>query len=156
MKKIKRALFLSGLMALSGCGHPPPVGINLDQAKAFADKVALDYFDNNSDDLYPKLDIGFRSQVHNAGDLKKVLEHIRALYGKPQSYDFKIATYGNHSTESGPKPFVNIWYILKTDKYPKGDYYLKIQAVEADGATFLDLGGIGVLNFPEGLPNYLK
>ncbi len=156
MKKIEKIFPFLFVLILAGCGNPPPVGINLDQAKAFADKVALDYFDNNSDDLYPKLDIGFRGQVHNAGDLKKVLDHIRSLYGKPQSYDFKIATYGNHPTQSGPKPFVNIWYILKTDKYPKGDYYLKIQAVQADGATFLDLGGIGVLNFPDGLPTYLK
>lgn len=156
MKKVKKAFLLSSFLALAGCGAPPPVGINLDKAKLFADGVALDYFDNNSVDLYPKLDIGFRSQVHNAGDLKKVMDHIRALYGKPVSYDFKVATYGNHATESGPKPFVDIWYILKTDKYPKGDYFLKIQAVEADGATFLDLGGIGVLNFPDGLPTYLK
>ncbi|HVM32875.1 MAG TPA: hypothetical protein VMU88_07055 [bacterium] len=156
MRGLKKVLGLGMALALAGCNHPPPVEINVDQAKAFADKVALDFFDNNGQSLYPKLDQGFKFKVHDAKDLQKVLDHVRFLYGKPASYDFKVATYGNHATESGPKPYVVLWYILKTDRYPKGDHYLKIEVVQAEGATFLDLGGIGVLDFPDGLPAYLK
>ncbi len=157
MTSPKKLSFLLLLFPLAGCfSGPPPVPINVDQAKQFADQVALDYFDNDVHDLYPRLDLGFKSEVHNENDLKAVLHHIRFLYGTPIAYDYKVATYGHRPTDSGPKAYVDLWYILRTKQYPKGDHYLKIEVVQAQGATFLDLGGLGILTFPDGLPAYLK
>jgi hypothetical protein len=155
IKKIFPFLFL---IPLAGCGlsSPPRVEINVDQAKTLGDQVALDYFDENSQDLYPRMDLGFKNKIHNEADLKAVLHHIHFLYGNPTAYDFKVTTYGHRSTESGLKSYVDVWYILRTRSFPKGDHYLKIEVVQADGATFLDVGGLGILTFPDGLPTYLK
>ncbi|HET9869651.1 MAG TPA: hypothetical protein VFR02_04015 [bacterium] len=152
----RRSLVLGAVLFLAGCGQPPPVGIDLLEAKKIADQTALDYFDANAKDLYPRLDARFHSQVHDPADLARVIRHIRFLYGKPVAYDYKAATRGQHEGPDGITPYVDLWYVLRTDKYPKGDHYLKIEVVQAQGATFPDLGGFGVLDFPDGLPAYLQ
>ena len=157
MKIVKKYFLFPILILAAGCGAPPPIEINVEQAKHLGDQVALDYFDNDSRDLYPKLDLGFKSKIHKESDLKEVLSHIRFLYGTPTAYDYKIATYGHRAMESGSKSYVDLWYILRTSQYPKGDHYLKIEVMQAEGTTaLLDVAGLGVLNFPDGLPSYLK
>ncbi|MGH7740198.1 MAG: hypothetical protein ACREL1_08650 [bacterium] len=153
---LKKNILLLSLIFVIGCGSAPPLEINLEQAKKLGDKVALDYFDNNSKDLYPRLNEGFHTEVHNAKDLAKVLHRIRFLYGEPTSYTYKVVTYGHRLMGAEQKSYADVWYVLRTKLYPKGDHYLKIEVLQADGATFLDVGGFGVLDFPKGLPAYLK
>jgi len=143
---------------MAGCGPeaPPTPPLDLEKGKQLSDAAALDYFDDNSASLYQKLDAGFLTEVKSPQDLKKVLEHIRFLYGKPVAYDYQAATSGNRREGYEDKPFLDFWYRLRTTRYPSGNYFLKIEVVRAQGASFEDIGGFGVLTFEKDLPPYLK
>jgi hypothetical protein len=152
-------LFVGMLILLgTGCGpvQPPPLPLDLEQGKKLSDVVALDYFDNNSADLFQKLDAAFLTQVKGPNDLKKVLRHIRFLYGDPVAFDYQAATSGNRQEGYEEKPYLDFWYRLRTTRYPKGNYFLKIEIVRAQGAAFEDVGGFGVLTFDQDLPSYLQ
>jgi hypothetical protein len=157
---MKRFLLVAWIWALQGIGcgpvQPPPEPLDLEQGKKLSDTVALDYFDDNSADLFQRLDAAFLTQVKGPDDLKKVLRHIRFLYGDPVAYDYQAATSGNRQEGYAEKPYLDFWYRLRTTRYPKGNYFLKIEVVRAQGASFQDVGGFGVLTFDQDLPAYLQ
>ena len=46
---------------------------------------------------------------------------------------------------------------MKTTKYPKGKYFLKIEVVANAQATAIDVSGFGFFDFKDGnVPDYLR
>lgn len=157
------ALFLAVLpvLFLAGCGpksEPPLPEIDFDKAKAISDAVADDLVREDMKDLSDKLDVGFSTLVKGPDDLKKVVEKMYGVYGKPLKCDYKVAQSGVRQDDTWKRPTRTFFYAVKTTKYPMGKYFLKVEVARSFSGGFLDVSGFGFFTFKQdvAVPNYLK
>lgn len=146
---------------LSGCGQksePPLPEIDYNKAKVLSDAVADDLIRGNVNDLSDKLDVGFHLVIKGPADLKRVVEKMYGLYGRPLKCDFKVAQSGVRTDDTWKRFSRTFYYAVKTTKYPMGKYFLKVEVVRAFNGGFLDVSGFGFFTFKEGVdvPSYLK
>jgi hypothetical protein len=120
-----------------------------------SDAVAGALVRGDTKSLFALLDTGFRTVVSNEVDLRKFLDGMNEKFGQPLEIDFK------HSLDSrrvdGPSNRVSkvFWYAVKTTKYPKGKYFLKIEIVQSDSNRDLVTSGFGLLTFQD-IPKFLQ
>lgn len=146
---------------LAGCGpksEAPLPEIDFVKAKAISDSVADDLVREDVKDLSDKLDVGFTLVVKSPDDLKKVMEKMYGLYGRPLKCDYKVAQAGSRTDDQWKRPTRTFFYAVKTTKYPMGKYFLKVEVARSFNGGFLDVSGFGFFTFKEGaaVPNYLK
>lgn len=161
--RVITALFLAALPALfaAGCGSKsdtPIPEIDFDKAKAISDAVADDLVRKDIKDLSDKLDVGFTTIVKGPDDLRKVVEKMYGLYGRPLKCDYKVAQAGVRTDATWKRPTRTFYYAVKTTKYPMGKYFLKVEVARSFNGGFLDVSGFGFFTFKEGapVPSYLK
>jgi len=150
---------LTGILLLLGAGACGPVGfdrpLEYKPSRTVSDAVAGALIRGDTKSLLALLDEGFRTVVSNEGDLRKFLDGMNERFGQPQEIDFK------HSLDSrrvdGPSNRVSkiFWYAVKTTKYPKGKYFLKVEIVRSETDRALVTSGFGLLTF-EKTPRFLQ
>jgi len=154
---ITRSLGVVALLLWTGaCG---PVGfdrpLEYRPSRIVSDAVAGALVRGDTKSLFALLDEGFRTVVSNEGDLQKFLAGMDGQFGQPLEIDFK------HSLDSrrvdGPSNRVSkvFWYAVRTTKYPKGKYFLKVEIVRSDSGKDLVTSGFGLLTF-EKIPKFLQ
>ncbi|HJT23576.1 MAG TPA: hypothetical protein VJ873_03315 [bacterium] len=146
---------------IAGCGSksdPPLPEIDFNKAKAISDAVADDLVRKDVNDLSDKLDVGFHAIVKGPDDLRKVVEKMYSLYGRPLKCDYKVAQSGVRTDATWKRSTRTFFYAVKTTRYPMGKYFLKIEVVSAFNGGFLDVSGFGFFTFKEGVevPSYLR
>ncbi|HEY5038745.1 MAG TPA: hypothetical protein VIJ93_06725 [bacterium] len=152
-------LILPLMSLLSSCGKPkvdlqaPP---EPGAARTLSDVVAEDLVKKNSQDLYSRLDWGFQNIVRSPMDVEKVLEKMFAQYGQPVQCEIKVSQLGQKMDGLQMRPTRVFWYAVKTTKYPKGKYFLKVEIIRSVGGSTIDVSGFGFLSFEKGTPSYLK
>ncbi len=153
-------LSLSLVLFISACGDPEPPPqkpVEYEAAKVISDAVAKDLLNDDIVDVYNRLDMGFKTIVKDANDVKKNLENGYIAPGRPLEFEFKISKIGTRVDGSWVRPCRTFWYAAKTKKFEKGTYFLKVEIVPAIGGGPLDVSGIGLLTFKEGkVPSYLQ
>jgi hypothetical protein len=157
----RRPLFLILLLMIffPACGRPrvdPQTPPDPGAARTLSDVVAEDLVKKNSQDLYSRLDWGFQNIVRNPADVEKVLEKMFTQYGQPVQCEIKASQPGQKMDGLQIRPTRVFWYAVKTTKYPKGKYFLKIEIIRSVGGSILDVSGFGFLSFEKGTPSYLK
>jgi hypothetical protein len=142
------------------CGPVPEPGLpELDpgQSRAVADAVANDLIGNNSKDLFNHLDAGFYSIVRDEKEMETALQKMYGVYGQPLECDYKTAKSGTRVDGTWKRSKKDFFYAVKTTKYPKGKYFLKIEVVPNAQATMIDVSGFGFFEFKDDhIPDYLR
>ena len=156
---MRTARALTALLLLLGVGACGPVGfdrpLEYKPSRTVSDAVAGALVRGDTKSLFALLDTGFRTVVSSEGELQKFLDGMDEKFGRPQEIDFK------HSLDSrrvdGPSNRVSkvFWYAVKTSKYPKGKYFLKVEIVQSDSGRALVTSGFGLLTF-EKTPKFLQ
>ena len=152
-------LFTFPAMLLGGCQEAaPPAMKPLDytQSRDVADAIANDLIQNDVKDLFKRLDVGFQMVVKNEDDVKKVLQKMYAESGPPIECDFKISKTTIRKDGVWERPCRVLWYAVRTKKFEKGKYFLKVEIVPAFGGKTLDTSGFGILSFKGDVPEYLQ
>lgn len=148
------SLFHSGGQAPSPTPFPE---VDFTKAKALSDAVTDDLAKGNVKDLLGRLDLGFHMMVKDEGDLRKVVDKMDGLYGRPVQWVFKVSNTGIRQDGQWKRPSRTFYYAVKTDKYPMGKYFLKVEVVTAFSGGFLDVSGFGYFTFKDGtVPDYLR
>ena len=148
------------LILFSGaCGEAPPPAqhvVDYEGAKLISDRIANDLLQDDAEDIYQHLDVGFQMVVKDAKDVKKTLEKMYIEPGHPVNFEFKISKIGTRVDGSWVRPFRTFWYAVKTEKFQKGKYFLKVEIVPAIGGSPLNVSGFGILSFKNSIPSYLQ
>jgi hypothetical protein len=145
---------------LSSCGPAPEPGLpelDLQQSRAIADAAANDLIGDNPKDLFKHLDAGFYSMVKDDKEMETVLQRMYGVYGKPLECDYKISKSGTRVDGTWKRSKRDLFYAVKTTKYPVGKYFLKIEVVPNAQSTVIDVAGFGFFEFKDGhIPDYLR
>lgn len=148
------------LASLSSCGPAPDPGlpeIDLQQSRAISDAVANDLIGDNALDLFNRLDAGFYSLVRDQKEMEGVIQKMYGLYGRPLECEYKITKSGTRIDGTWKRSKREFFYAVKTTKYPKGKYFLKVEVVPNARATAIDVSGFGFFEFKDGkVPDYLR
>lgn len=148
------------VLPLAACNRnaaPALPEVDYQKAKDMSDAVAEDLVKENEKDLSNRLDLGFHTVINGPQDLRKVMENMYAMYGRPTSYVFKIAKMGVRVDGDWKRNSRTFFYAVKTTQFPMGKYYLKIEVVNAFSGGFLDVSGFGFFTFKDGnTPDILK
>jgi hypothetical protein len=158
---LKLFVVLCFFALIPACNHkpsePPLPEVDFAKARVLSDAVANDLVKEDVKDLSDRLDVGFHLIVRGPEDLKRVLEKMYGLYGRPVECVFKISQTGVRADGEWKRPSRTVYYAVKTTKYPMGKYFLKIEIVPAFSQAFLDVSGFGLFTFKDGnVPDYLK
>jgi hypothetical protein len=136
---------------------PPQAEVDYQQARVLSDAVADDLMKDNAKALFSRLDLGFHTIVRDEDDLEKVIKKMYGLYGKPLECSFKISKTGLRVDGPWKRPSRTFFYAVKTTRYPKGKYFLKVEVVQAFSGGFIDISGFGFFAFRDGMaPDYLQ
>ena len=136
--------------------HPDGNTINYSGALNIADQVANDLIQDDSHDLFKVLDEGFTTRVNNVDELEKVLQAMYKQYGKPTFVQLKASQTGYRADGPHERPRRSFWYACGTTKYPIGQYFVKVEVVPALDYDRLVTSGFGIIDYPQGVPDYLK
>jgi hypothetical protein len=152
---------LTAVLALSvSCGprseHPDGNTINYSGALNISDQVANDLIQDDSHDLFKVLDEGFTTRVNSVEELEKVLQTMYKQYGKPTFVQLKASQAGYRADGPHERPRRSFWYACATTKYQIGQYFIKVEVVPALDYDRLVTSGFGIIDYPQGVPNYLK
>ncbi|HTC22626.1 MAG TPA: hypothetical protein VK859_17350 [bacterium] len=151
------ALWLAGL---TSCGPAPEPGLpelDLQQSRAIADAAANDLIGDNPRDLLSRLDAGFHSMVSNQKEMEVVIQRMYGIYGKPLECDYKTSKSGTRVDGTWKRSKRDLFYAVKTTKYPIGKYFLKIEVVPNAQASLIDVAGFGFFEFKDNdIPDYLR
>ena len=160
MKTTRAFLVLFSFLFIASCGEPPPPpppkAVDLAAAKLISDQIADDLLNDNVDDIYKHLDVGFQLIVKDAKDVKKNLDGMYVEPGHPTNFEFKISKISTRKDGSWVRPCRNFWYAVQTKKYKKGKYFLKVEIVPSIGGGPLDVSGFGILSFKNQVPSDLQ
>ena len=151
-------LLLAGVV-WTGCQEKAPANmkpLDFTVSRDVADAIANDLVQDDTKDLFKRLDVGFQMVVKNEKDVKDVLKKMYAESGKPIECDFKISQTGIRKDGVWERPSRTFWYSVRTKKFEKGRYFLKVEIVPAFSGSPLDTSGFGILSFKADVPDYLK
>ncbi len=157
-----RFLFLICLIPFlftGACTEPATPAIkplDFTDAKSVADAIASDLVQDDAADLFKHLDVGFQTMVKNEKEVKKVLGRMYAESGPPLECVYKISQSGIRKDGVWERPSRTFWYSVRTKKYQKGKYFLKVEIVPAFNGHPLDTSGFGILSFKDKVPDYLQ
>jgi hypothetical protein len=146
-------------MALAGCQDKSPPALkplDFTQSRDVADAIANDLVQGDTQDIYKRLDMGFQTIVKNEKDVKAVIERMCAESGPPVECVFKISQAGIRKDGVWQRPSRTFWYSVRTKKFEKGKYFLKVEVVPAFSSGILNTSGFGILSFKADVPEYLK
>ena len=159
---MKQRLLLTSLISLlfiGACTEPAPPAIKpLDYtvAKSVADVIANDLIQDDVADLFKHMDVGFQMIVKSEKDVKEVLKKMYAESGPPVECVYKISEAGIRKDGVWERPSRTFWYSVRTKKFEKGKYFLKVEIVPAFSGHPLDTSGFGILSFKDKVPDYLQ
>lgn len=126
-------------------------------SRLVSDAVAEALVKGDTHHLFELLDVGFQTVVKDEKDLQAYMNRMDAQFGQPLEYEYKHTQAGRRVDGVWNRPSRIFWYAIKTTKYPKGKYFLKIEIVPSGvGGRGMDTSGFGLLTFDRKVPSYLE
>lgn len=157
MYLFRSLLFCCLLPLLSSCGTGGEQPLEYKAARVVSDAVADALVKGDTHKLYSLLDVGFQTVVKNETEFKSQMVKMDAQFGQPVEFEYKHTQVGRRVDGVWNRPSRVFWYAVKTTKYPKGKYFLKVEIVPSGiGGRGMDTSGFGLLTFDKKVPSFLQ